>query len=75
MFQTGIASSLRDLPWLASSDPMDFFPRCYLLSEDEKEDLIGKGACQKGSENKDNKENLNIKYTVPYKDSCLEIWN
>jgi hypothetical protein len=41
LFQVLIVTSLKELSWVSSSDHYAFFPRCFLLNEDEKDELIG----------------------------------
>ena len=33
--QSGLCKSIRNLPWLCSQDPGQFFPRCYDLADKE----------------------------------------
>jgi tubulin monoglycylase TTLL3/8 len=35
-----LTTSLKDLPWQNNSDPMTFFPRCYLLNDNDRADII-----------------------------------
>ena len=41
ILQVLLVTSLRELPWHKSVDSLKFFPRCYLLNEDDKADIIG----------------------------------
>ena len=40
--QISLTLNLRDLPWINSTESNEFFPRSYLLSEDEKDPITGK---------------------------------
>ena len=40
--QTGLCSIVKEVPWYADTSPDNYFPRCYILNEDEKDSFIGK---------------------------------
>ena len=42
LFQDGLTQSLRELPWVNSRDPDTFYPRSYVLSDDEKGAIEGR---------------------------------
>lgn len=38
--KVGLTNSLRDLVWINSVDSQSFFPRSYILNDDDKDDLV-----------------------------------